>query len=550
MFAASSLALPAGTRCLAQFSGAGKAYPVAAGSDRNTINSASAAAAWVGKIAEITFSAPASGTPSVHRAWITSVSAGTSFDFYPPINAAYSAPAATDSYAILDSPVPVIVADSGDGTTVVDGSYGGSNDDFNGYFLLCIAASNVPVGECKRITDYAAASGTFTVDFSANAAANDVYLCVMPVAAEGLEFVAGQEMLPRPIIRNASVMETDHPGVHRPTVSFSLPIKSAGSAPGDGVSWATIAKTPLIGLLSEMCGSVTNDTSEVIAAGSAVDEVKITTGTQEQFTAGNAVLVNGELAVISSLTDGGGSEDSVNVADTGGGPNLSLAPVATAVCYASKMIRNTTPGSHWPITFLYFEDTTLKIAWGCVGSATIEAAGGQRAMIAFSFSSCQAWDAQLFACPVTLTDDHYPDLEISDLKTANARVILGTTAQEIQSASVDLALAVEDRADLNVPSGSRGGIVTASSPTMTLTGRPMETPVGLNERDSARQFQALLQWGRTPGNVVGIVLPAAQIVDVTSEVGEGIIRETWSLAARHPDENDPLGDGGFRVYFA
>jgi len=517
------------SRALEPLSGAGGTF-TATGGTTSTVNCAGAAAGWVGGVIDIQ-----DGDNQGHRAIVVSVSAGTSATFWP---AAGSAVSNGDTFKLYSNPIPVIVASgAGTTTTVIDSSRSEGDDEFNGHYLMCIAGSSIAVGECKQITDYTASSTTFTTEaFSAASASGDVFAVVKPLLAEDLEFSYPQEMIDRSPVRDSWNPVRKVPGAKRPTVGFKLPLQAYGTGAGDGTDIDTLPVRSAPALLSSMFGTQTNDEGEVILSGSTTTSVNITLGTKDQFTIGNGVLINGEVRIITASSTDGTTQDTLTVA-----PALSQAPAANDVAYACSMIRYATSG-HYPLTFWFFDDQVLYIGWSCMGKVTLETEHGGRAMLNFSFDQCQSWSASKTTNPVALDDSHYPESDITQLRAIDCPVLIGGSAIEVTSVAIDPAIQISERPDVNTPEGSRGGMATHAMPVLTLTGHPKEDATYELARLAKTTFASLIQIGSKPGNVFATWMPRTQITDISTDTGDGIVRQTVTLAAVEPASSDPLGD--------
>jgi hypothetical protein len=540
----------AGVRALEKPSGVASSY-TATGTDKDTCANTSAAAGWVGRIVEFTDVATVAtnGDNIKHQAVIVNVSAGTSFEFWPPTPENIES---GDTFCVYESPLPYMVDTAGAAaTTITDASMTGwADDEPNGYYAWCIyAAGSIAVGEMKQITDFVNSTGVATTAaFSASVAAGDFFLICKPLAVEEPSWDTPQTMITRDTVRDSSAPDLDYPAERRPSVGFKVPLKGIGDGVGNAETWASKAKGASQLLLREMFGTFTEDTGCAIEATSTTTLVKTTDGTGS-YTAGNALLVNGDMAVIGTVDVSGDPDVASLAVASGGGPLLSAAPVAADIAYAAASARIAQDGTQFPTSFMYFRDQVLQMAFCCSGNATVEASPNMRLMLSLNYGECQYWGVQDTQIPATLDDSHYPELDVSDIRVANGRVLFASTAMELTDVSVDFGIDVQPRPDPNAVEGNRGGFVLPGTSTATLSGFPMENKTPYDRVDqTVLTGQMMLQFGKVPGNVVGIVFPRAQMIAASASRGP-INRYDITVKATRPDENDPLGDAA-RIFWA
>lgn len=530
----------AGVRAAEQASGVAKSYVASAGST-TTMTYASAVAGHVGLMFRLE---NCSDSQNDNKDVFAVLLTGTTMTFWPALPAAV---AAGDTLIPVTNPYPLAIEDGGGGATVTvtDGTLTWSNAIAVGLFATCIySAGSIVVGESSEIT--ANTAGVLTVDaFSANVTDDDVFLIGKYVAAEELDPGLGQNMIPRPRIGDSGQTANDFAAERRPGPSFKLPIKGLNDdACGDGEDWATKKHTPSMWLLRAMLGTVTDDEGEVTAAAGTITTRVLGTGKgDEQFTAGSGVLSNGEFSVISSITDGGVGNDTLNmVAASGGGPAFSAAAAVAEEVYASRMFRVANNGGHYPLSFIYFADQVTHFAHCCYGKPSLEVQPGGRVVLQATFEQCQAWSSRNFACPTSLNASHYPEDSVSELKIHNHRVELDATDIEISGFTFEWGTEITERKDPSVLGGWRGGFISQGEPMLTLQGSPKENEKWLRYRELMTNVQTLVQVGYQGGRCFSNFLPQGQITEVSMEQNGGIATQTLTIKGRKPLAGDPLQD--------
>ncbi len=531
----------AAARCLDPLSGAGGTH-IATGGNTTTVTNGSCADTWVEGVIEFVdcTNEELNGlrTTVVKRATTTI----TLEDTLP------ASVTAGDTFRLYENPKTIMVHDgAGTSTTdLIDSSHSESDDVFNGLYARCIyAAGSIVVGESKQISDWANATTKATCGaFSANIADGDVFEIGYWVLGEDIDFTTPQEMIDRSPNRNNWSPSTTVPGVKRPSASFSLPLKGNASAPADTVDWVTKARNAAMLLFRAAMGSVTDDASQADVGSSSTTVLNVVNNKGAEFTAGNCVLVEGAVRYISSI-DVSGDPDALTVT-----PALGVAPVATQLISASKMMRMVSDGSNYPVTLVYWEDQTRYTAWAGCPQPALSVEAGQRVMVAWSFPGAQSWDRFDVTCPTTIDDSLFPEVLVSDLIARNSPVLYkGGSAIEARNVTINFGIEIDERQDMSLPEGSRSAFLAPSVPTIEISGRPKENSTIEMYRDQGTTGDLLIQFGSKAGEVIWFYWPKVQVIDTVRDRSAAIVRHSVTFRAVVPATADNLDDAS-RMGFA
>jgi hypothetical protein len=267
-------------------------------------------------------------------------------------------------YEIWLSPDPVVVVDSSSGeTNMVDAVRAESDDYWNGYWAIPITGAHR--GKRAQVSDFASSGGTFTLGASFGSAltAGDVVLLRKFVEVSNFNDGTDEAYVPRPMGRLNFAKGDGVPGPRGGSVSFNTQVVASGSLSGTGAKAGASVVSPLL----MACGlEETVQTSCTVGAGSSTSAVKIATGSWENLSVGGAVIWNGDLRFISSLEDGGGAVDTVNVT-----PAFPTAPANADVLYATRMYAKSTDGDTDSVLVEWEVDGVRHTFTGCMGSVTL-----------------------------------------------------------------------------------------------------------------------------------------------------------------------------------
>jgi len=273
-----------------------------------------------------------------------------------------------DEYKIWKSPEPVLTVTISDSTTSWTAAARTEPTDFwVGYEAIHIAngaGSGPSRGEIQTI-NASTAGGVITVDsaFTNAPQVGDVLLIGKFVEFGGASPGLENPMIPRPGNRINFGMGDGVVGAKGGTFAFNTQVRPSGAHSGAG----SVANKSEISGLMQAAGLVENqDTTTAIEAGSSTSAIKITTGSWENYTVGNMVIVNGEATFITSLTDGAGAADTVNVS-----PVLSLAPEAADVLYATCGYHKSIDADVYGVCLELERDGLRETYTGCKGSVQL-----------------------------------------------------------------------------------------------------------------------------------------------------------------------------------
>jgi hypothetical protein len=295
-----------------------------------------------------------------------------------------------DEFALWLSPEPIVAVDSSSGeTNIVDATRSEADDFWNGYYLVAISGNKrgkAPV----LITDFVSSTGTFTVAAGLGAAADagDVFVIRKFIEKQQPSESLTHAWIGRPSHRNNFSRGDGITGARGGSISFASHIYPSASLAASG---SVANKSVLSGLL-QACGLVENqDTSATVGTGSTTSAIKIATASWENFTVGNMVVWNGNPTWITSLVDGAGAEDTVNVT-----PPLPQAPAATDVLYAANGYHKSLTGNELGCVVEWEADGYRFTVTGCKGNVTLQS--GEPPMLQFEMQSGH-WIEELEAAP-------------------------------------------------------------------------------------------------------------------------------------------------------
>jgi hypothetical protein len=281
-------------------------------------------------------------------------------------------------YEIWKSPEPVIVVDSSSGETdCVDAVRTDvANDFWKDFYVIPITGTHR--GKIAKITGSTASTGTFVLASSFGTALTAGDVCLLRKFVEVSEPAwGGSEDFVDRLMSRVNFAEGD--GVLGPkggTFGFNAQVTASGSLSAASSKAASNA----VGGLLEACGmEEVIDTSSTVGAGSSTTAVKISTGSWENHTVGGGVIWNGNFRRITSLEDGGGSVDTVNVE-----PALPGTPAAADVLYAVRLYRKSTDGDMRAIGLEWEVDGVRTTITGCRGNVTLQ--DGPVLTLAFNFN--------------------------------------------------------------------------------------------------------------------------------------------------------------------
>lgn len=281
------------------------------------------------------------------------------------------------TYELWKSPEAVCVVTTASQTAPRSTARVGDGDDrWNGYYLIAISGSCR--GEPPRlISDFTSSTGEFTCEsFVASPSIGDVFLIGRFIEITEVQDGLEHGYNPRPGKR-LDFMEGDgFLGVRSGTFGFTTDIRPTGSLASSG-------NAPGRSQLADLfvaCGlEEVEDEAVVAQSGSTTSSINIATGTWERLTIGNLITWKGNSRRITSLTDGGGSDDVVGVS-----PPFPAAPAASDVLSPTRMYRKTRDGDTLGVTLEWEIDGIRHTMFGCKGNVTVQ--DGAAPLAAFAMS--------------------------------------------------------------------------------------------------------------------------------------------------------------------
>jgi hypothetical protein len=410
-------------------------------------------------------------------------------------------------YEIWKSPEPVVVVDSSGGETdMVDAVRTEADVDdapfWVGYYAVPITGARR--GKIAMVTGCTAATGTFVLaaGLGGALAAGDVVLLRKFIEVGSLSLGLTESYNARPQNRVNFSMGDGIVGVRGGTVGFSSQAIGSGTLSASG---SAAAASALNGLL-QACGLEESvGTSVTVGAGSTTSAVKIATGTWEKLAVGQIVIHNGNARRITSLEDGGGAVDTVNVS-----PALPVAPAAAETLYATRMYAKSTDGDTLSCGIEVEIDGVRHTMTGCKGSVTVQ---GEAVLdLAFAFN-VDHWIREIEAAPygaasayasaaAILATDRvvYLDSTRTDIAGFTATPGTATTGKMVQGAK-----GINGRAGYHVTNYAAGA-----------TFRELLSSSGDLDQDirfQARTAKAVLVVFGGHGNCCCITIPVARIIE-------------------------------------
>lgn len=326
---------------------------------------------------------------------------------------------ASVSYEIWKSPEPVVVVDSsGDETDMVDAvrteADVGDFEYWDGFYAIPITGNRR--GRVAEVTAFNPATGTFVLasGLGGALAAGDVVVLRKFVEADAVSLDLQENYHPRPANRTNFSVGDGSLGARGGTVGFNV---HATASAAHAASGSAAEPSVCSGLFEAVGLEESIGTSVTVGAGSTTSAVKIATGSWESLAVGQMVVdARGNAAFITSLEDGGGAVDTVNVE-----PPLPQAPVDTETLYATRMYSKITDGDSYGVCIEVEVDGNRTLMTGCKGSVTL--AGDDVLMWQFSFS-VDHWLREYEACPANINTGYTSAYAL----TADERVVyLDTT---------------------------------------------------------------------------------------------------------------------------
>ncbi len=408
-------------------------------------------------------------------------------------------------YELWLSPEPVLVIDSSLGeTNAVDAVRAEADDFWNDYYLVPITGYRR--GRIAKITDFASATGTFTLAASSGGlglggalAAGDVCLIRRFVDFTGLQdgLTEGYERRPGNRV-NFAIGD----GVVLPrggTFGFTTQIRGSGTQPGNG---SKPDKPETYGLW-QACGYtvVTNESDLVNDIGATNTTTAITVDDASVFDIGAMILHDGNPTIVQSKSG------EVLTVD----PPLPRAPDNDDVIYGTHNFRKTTDGDVYGVCLELEIDGVRTTMTGCKGNVSL--AEGEPPTLQWSFQ-VDHWVEEVEAAAYNAADAYStvaPCLE-KDRKawlSGTATNIGGLTASlnaEVQPKNVQGSAGINGRCGYQVSNVMAAGgtfreLLDASSATL---------PQSL--RWSARTAKELFVAYGSHGQCVGLTVPVARLV--------------------------------------
>lgn len=410
-----------------------------------------------------------------------------------------------DEYAIYLTPDPVVVVDSSSGeTNMVDAVRADEVDDFWIDYYAC-PITGTHRGKIAKVTDFVKSTGTFTLESSFGSAlsAGDVVL-LRRFIETSVQPSLQQPYFPRP---GSRVNNAEGDGVVGPkagSVTFSTWWYPSGSLAASGSK----ANASVLSGLFQSCGYVEQtDTSSTVSTGSTTSAVKIATGSWENHTVGGAVIWNGEMRAISSLEDGSGNEDTVNVT-----PAFSGTPQSSDVLYATRMYRKSLDSDELGVLIEWEIGGIRTTMTGCKGNVALTA--GEPPTLNWNLQVDMYWEEREAApynaaAAYTTADPAQEQDRIAWVGSSKAS-IGGFTASlnaEVQAKDVQGSLGINGRAGYQFTQLSKAG----GSFRQLEDSSDADTPV-LNRWRKRTDMDVLVVMG-THGRSVGVRMPKAHLIE-------------------------------------
>lgn len=370
-----------------------------------------------------------------------------------------------------------------------------------------------------EIKSWANATNVFTLDtaLSANAEIGDLFVIRKAPVQADLEAAFTTAHAQREPQRATLAGLQGVPMTRGASVVFSTDLKGSGVAGGNN----SRAIPPLeSGSLLDMMTAETVDKGSLVGAGSAQDgtptpkrtDVKITTATHERFTVGNFVLVNGELAVIQSKTDGGVGVDTLAVE-----PQLGTVPASGDVCYASTTWAPADTGHLGLFAEIWAGDAGVWRCWGGKSDIKIDGLATDQipklrwafAMADFTenFKTGSGAGAAPSGLPTGLVFDTTLPLDSKALRV----VLDDTVLAAVRSAVVTVGYDVKPRAGMsNGRAGEIGTYVATRTSKIELV-VDYEDHAHLRAYYRGKVVNCLVQHGTVAGQTFGVYARRAEL---------------------------------------
>lgn len=411
-------------------------------------------------------------------------------------------------YELWLSPEPVIVVDSSSGSTdVVDAVRDEPDDFWEGYYLVCISGARR--GQKAEVTGFTSATGTFVVGtgFSGALTAGDVCLLRRYIDPISINDGTAHAFNPRPMNRLDGSKGDGSIGTKGGTFGFDV------AALGVYRSGSRSERAILGGLLvacgfEEVFSGV--DTGDAVSAQNSTTALDIATGGWENYELGCLLSAGGELAYITALTDGGGSDDTITVSPALGSAPDTAAQLPRSVNYQRS--RRADDGEYGAVTIVKEVDGIRTTMTGCRGNLTIS--GENELMFGFEFQ-VDHYVREHAPCQVYI-GDAYPTYE--PIMASERRCYFGSTAVELGAISVTLnnevsPKTVQGASGINGRAGFGHSSVNPGVTCRKLMSTTAGEEVDADERWFARtSHDVMLFWGNTMYGGCAVRMPVARLV--------------------------------------
>ena len=373
-------------------------------------------------------------------------------------------------------------------------------------------AGTVARGEVQLITAFDGTNTFTTVAFAANPTVGDLFVMRQPIKPHGGEVSLGDlgyGFIERKFVKGT--MDQD-PGVQGPrsvSLEFALEVKGNNTA----ASGATVALPPteardlLFSAFSE-----DRDGASAATAGGGTTTVNMTTGTQERFAVGNMVLVSGQAAGITAITDGGVGDDVLTVA-----PALGAAPATGVTVLGGVNYEPQTSGFRSHTHEFYVGNSTREIIYGHHFTVSLEGLVNNE-IPRWKFAGPADHHIRQDVAAPTWNPTTYPTFESKlPWPSRASRVVLGgTTLSTVIAATFNVGYVWEPQTSVNGAQGRNGHQMVNRKTTGTL--RIWLDNMGhLEDFEQVRERELLIQVGSTATNCVALWCPAIQYSNVTIE---------------------------------